>query len=72
MGEIIASLDGYFCLPGHNVDWKHAGVSRAIPQRARSHGMEAKEFRKILMRWQEQSPQRVVPRFAVQSLATTV
>ena len=21
MGEIIASLDGYFCLPGHNFDW---------------------------------------------------
>ena len=55
MGEIIASLDGYFCLPGHNFDWKHAGVSRAIPQRARSHGMEAKEFGKILMRWQGQS-----------------
>ena len=32
MGEIIASLDGYFCSPGHDSDWKHAGVSRVIPQ----------------------------------------
>ena len=38
MGEIIASLDGYFCSPEHNFDWKHAGVSRAIPQRAISGG----------------------------------
>ena len=38
MGEIIASLDGYFYSPGHNFDWKHAGVSRVIPQRARSQG----------------------------------
>jgi len=38
MGEIIASLDGYFCSPGHNFDWKRAGVSRVVPQRARSHG----------------------------------
>jgi len=29
MGEIIASLDGYFCSPEHNFDWKHAGVFRA-------------------------------------------
>ena len=38
MGEIIVSLDGYFCSPGHNSDWKHARVSRVIPQRARSQG----------------------------------
>jgi hypothetical protein len=52
MGEIIASLDRYFCSPGHNFDWKHSGVSRVIPQRGRSHGIEAKEFGKILLRWQ--------------------
>ena len=28
MGEIIVSLDGYFCSPEHNFDSKHAGVSR--------------------------------------------
>jgi len=38
MGEIIASRDGYFYSQGHNFDWKHAGVSRVIPQRARSQG----------------------------------
>ena len=37
MGEIIVSPDGYFCSPGHNSDWKHAAVSRLIPQRGRSH-----------------------------------
>jgi hypothetical protein len=52
MGEIIASLDSYFCSPGHNFDWKHAGVSRVIPQRARSQAMEAKEFGRNLLRWQ--------------------
>src|SRR5947207_11098427 len=25
-GRNYPSLDGYFCLPGHNFDWKHAGV----------------------------------------------
>ena len=25
-GRNYASLDGYFCLSGHNFDWKHAGV----------------------------------------------
>jgi hypothetical protein len=38
MGEIIASLDGYFCSSRHNLDWKRAGVSQVIPQRARSQG----------------------------------
>jgi hypothetical protein len=52
MGEIIASLDGYFCSPGHNFDWQHAGVSRVIPQRGRSHGVEAKEVGENLLRWQ--------------------
>ena len=45
MGEIIASLDGYLiCSPGHNFDWKHAGVSRVIPQRARILTHEAGIF----------------------------
>jgi hypothetical protein len=48
MGEIIASLDGYFCFPGHNFDWKHAGVPRIIPQHAGPHSSEAKEFGKNL------------------------
>jgi hypothetical protein len=52
MGEIIVSLDGCFCSPGHNFDWKHARVSRVIPQRAGSHGIEAKQFGKNVMRWQ--------------------
>jgi hypothetical protein len=52
MGEIIVSLDGYFCSPGHNSDWKHARVSRVIPQRARSYGIGAEEVGKNLLRWQ--------------------
>src|SRR6266404_9389963 len=52
MGEIIASLDGYFCSPGHNFDWKHARVSRLIPQRARCHGNGAREFGRNLLRRQ--------------------
>jgi hypothetical protein len=52
MGEIIVSLDGYFCSPEHNFDWKHAAVSRVIPQRGRSHGIEAKQFGKNLLHWQ--------------------
>ena len=31
MDEIIVSPDGYFCSPGHNSDWKHAGVFRGKP-----------------------------------------
>src|SRR6266480_5212497 len=45
MGEIIALLDGYFCSPGHNFDWKRAGVSRVIPQRARSQDNGGEGFR---------------------------
>ena len=52
MGEIIASLDGYFCFPGHDSDWKHAGVSRVIPQPARSYGIGEEEFGRNLQRWQ--------------------
>jgi hypothetical protein len=52
MGEIIVSLDGYFCSPGHNFDWKHAGVSPVLPQRARSYGIGAEEFGRNLLRWQ--------------------
>ena len=33
-------------------DWKHAAVSRVIPQRGRSHGIEAKQFGKNLLHWQ--------------------
>jgi hypothetical protein len=33
MGEIIALLDGYFCSPRHNFDWKHAGVSPQLVKR---------------------------------------
>jgi hypothetical protein len=52
MDEIIASLDRYFFSPGHNFDWKASGVSRVIPRRGRSHGIEAKEFGTNLLRWQ--------------------
>jgi hypothetical protein len=48
MGEIIAALDGYFCFPGHNFDWKYAGVPRTIPQHGGPHSSEAKEFGKNL------------------------
>jgi hypothetical protein len=52
MGEIIVSLDGYFCSPGHNFEWKHAGVSPVLPQRARSYGIAVEEFGRNLLRWQ--------------------
>jgi hypothetical protein len=48
MGEIIVSPDGYFCFPGHNFDWKHAGVPRIIPQHGGPHSSEAKKFGKNL------------------------
>ena len=36
-------------------DWKHAVVSRVIPQRVRSYGIEATAFDNNLMRWPGQS-----------------
>jgi len=69
MGEIIASLGGYFYSPGHNFDWKHAGVSRVIPQRARSQGNGGEGVR-------QESPALAITTaptgFAAQTLATTV
>jgi hypothetical protein len=52
MGEIIALLDGYFCSPEHNFDWKHAGVFRAIRSVRDPRAMEAEEFGRNLLRWQ--------------------
>ena len=69
MGEIIVSPDGYFCSPGHNFDWKHAGVSRAIPQRARSPGQwRRRSSAGISCAGNDHCPTR----FAAQTLATTV
>jgi hypothetical protein len=69
MGEIIASLDGYFCSPEHNFDWKHAGVSQVIPQCARSEGNGGERVR-------QESPalgnDHCPTRFAAPTLATTV
>ena len=62
MGEVIASLDGYFCSPGDNFDRKRAGVSRILPAAREIHAIEAEEFGKNLMAWRGQSPQRVLPR----------
>ena len=53
MGEIIVSLDGYFCSPGHTFDWKHAGVSQVIPQYARPRTMKTKEFGRNLLPLQQ-------------------
>jgi hypothetical protein len=59
MGEIIASLDSYFSSPAHNFDWTQAEASRLIPQRGRSHGIEAKEFGKNFLRWQWPLPDKI-------------
>jgi hypothetical protein len=61
MGEIIASLDGYFYSPGHNFDWKHAGVSREF-RRARdprgANGDEGIPFPALAMTTTPQDLQR--------------
>jgi ribosomal protein S14 len=38
--------------PRAQFGWKHAGVSRVLPQRARSYGIGAEEFGRNLLRWQ--------------------
>jgi hypothetical protein len=68
MGEIIVSLDGYFCFPGRNFDWKHAGVSRLIPQRGDPAAWRQRRSARISCSGNDHCPTR----FAAQTLATTV
>ena len=69
MGEIIASLDGYFCSPEHNFNWK--------TRRSFSSNSAARE---ILGQWRRRSSagisyagnDRRPTGFAAQTLATAV
>ena len=58
-GRNYRMLNGYFCLPGHNFDWKHAGVSRVIPSTRDPRAMEAKEFSMNLLRWHRSPPNEI-------------
>jgi hypothetical protein len=72
MDEIIAALDRYFYSPEHNFDWKHAEVleyssAREIPGQWRRRSSAG-----ISSGAKDECCRACFPRFAAQTLATTV
>ena len=72
MHEVIASLDGYFCSPERNFDWKRGGVSRIPPAGVRVYSETIRGVPQKSHLLVTDNPSRVPREFADDTTATTV